>query len=174
MQSGDREAMHTVYRTYVRYLTATAARYLPDDEDVKDVLQNAFMKIFSSISSFTYSGVGSLRAWMTRIVVNEALKWLARGHRLELVEIDDIAHDSADDDDVDTDEISVQELHRLIRDLPDGYRAVFNLYVIEGRSHKEIAQLLGIKPDSSASQFHRAKAMLADRIKKYNLKKSHS
>ena len=74
------------------------------------------------------------------------------------------------DDDPDTDDLTSEEMKRLIRQLPDGYRAVLNLYIVEGKSHKEIAQLLGIKPDSSASQLHRAKNMLARIIKNY---KSH-
>ena len=72
-----------------------------------------------------------------------------------------------DDNEPDIGEIPAEKIHEMIRDLPDGYRMVFNLYAIEGKSHKEIADMLGIKPDSSASQFHRAKNMLAREIEKY-------
>ena len=154
VQSGDTTAMRSLYNLHIRYLTAVCARYLARDEDVKDALQEAFLKIFTSIGRFKYRGEGSLRAWMTRIVINEALKLLRREQRIDTV-------------DLRREEIPAEALHEMIRTLPAGYRTIFNLYVMEQKSHKEIAALLGISESTSASQLHRAKALLAEKIKHY-------
>lgn len=163
---GDASAMDVLYAEYATCLTAVCARYIPDDDDMRDVLQEAFIKIFTTIDTFDYRGSGSLKAWMCRIVVNESLQWLRQRRRSPIGRMEADPPDLPDDD-PEPDDLSSDELTRLIRQLPDGYRAVLNLYVVEGKSHKEIAQLLGIKPDSSASQFHRAKNMLARIIKDY-------
>lgn len=166
VRSGDTTAMRLLYDSHVRYLTAVCARYVARDEDVKDVLQESFLKIFSSIGRFEYRGEGSLRAWMTRIVINEALKLLRREQRLDLVDLKPVHSDKADEP-PETEEIPTEVLHRMIRTLPAGYRTVFNLYVMEQKSHRQIAALLGISESTSASQLHRAKALLAEKIKHY-------
>ena len=166
IKKGDAEARHLMYKQYVRYLAAVCSRYISNDEDLKDVLQESFLRIFSSIGTFNYQGEGSLKAWMSRITLNESLKWLKQNKSLELVEIGDeeldIPEDAPDIEGVPTDVI-----YQMIRSLPDGYRTVFNLFVIDGKSHREIAQMLGIKESSSASQLHHAKAMLAEKITQF-------
>lgn len=166
IRKGDERAMRVLYCQYIRYLSAVCSRYIYDEEDIRDVLQDAFLKIFSSINSFEYRGEGSLKGWMTKIVLNETLKFVKRSCRLNFVELKQEEMDVSDEA-PDTEGITPSVIHSMIRDLPDGYRTVFNLYVIEEKSHKEIAELLGIKENTSASQYHRAKAMLADKIKKY-------
>lgn len=167
VRQGNAMAMRQLYSTYVRYLAAICSRYVVNNEDVRDVLQDSFIKIFSNIASFEYKGKGSLKGWITRIVVNESLKFLQRDNRFEFVEISEHKHDQPDEEpDVETLPSSV--LFNLIRELPDGYRAIFNLYVIENKSHKEIAKLLDIKESTSASQLHRAKSLLATKIRQYN------
>ncbi len=164
---GDNTATEWIYRRHVRYLSALCSRYITEDEDIKDVLQEAFIKIFTSLNSFTYRGEGSLKAWMARITLNETLKFLRNNSRLNLASIDDTDMNIADGNSMETDGISTDVLHQLIRELPDGYRTVFNLYIVDDKSHKEIASLLGIKENTSASQLHKAKAMLAQKIKHY-------
>lgn len=167
IKAGDNAAMRELYRRYVRYLSAICSRYISDDEDVKDVLQDAFVKIFSSIGTFEYRGSGSLKAWMARITLNQALKFLNK-NRLSGVPLDDEFHNLPDEDEEpDSKKVPSKALFQMIRDLPEGYRTVFNLYVVEGRSHKEIAGMLGISEATSASQLHRAKAALADKIRSY-------
>ncbi|GET46161.1 RNA polymerase sigma factor [Capnocytophaga felis] len=166
IQKGSEQAMREIYCKYVRYLTAVCSRYLQDEEDVKDVLQEGFLKIFSSVSSFEYRGVGSLKGWMTKIIVNETLKFMKRNSQAMFVELKQEKMDTIDDE-PDTSGIPSDVIHQMIRELPEGYRTIFNLYVIEEKSHKEIAALLNIKENSSASQFHRAKLLLADKIKQY-------
>ncbi len=160
-------AMKTVYSTYIRYLAAICSRYIVNNEDVKDVLQDSFLKIFSGIASFEYRGRGSLKGWITKITVNETLKFLQKNNRFEFVEISEKEHDKPDEE-PDVDALPSSVLFNLIRELPDGYRTIFNLYVIENKSHKEIAKLLDIKESTSASQLHRAKSLLATKIRQYN------
>lgn len=167
VKQGDAMAMKTVYSTYIRYLAAICSRYIVNNEDVKDVLQDSFLKIFSGIASFEYRGRGSLKGWITKITVNETLKFLQKNNRFEFVEISEQEHDKPDQE-PDVDALPSSVLFNLIRELPDGYRTIFNLYVIENKSHKEIAKLLDIKESTSASQLHRAKSLLATKIRQYN------
>ena len=164
---GDNTAIEWIYRKHVRYLSALCSRYITEDEDIKDVLQESFIKIFTSLDSFEYRGEGSLKAWMAKITLNETLKFVRNNSRLPINSIDDKDTNIADGDSMETEDIPTDVLHRFIRELPDGYRTVFNLYVIDDKSHKEIAQLLGIKENTSASQLHKAKSMLAQKIKHY-------
>lgn len=108
---------------------------------------------------------------MTKVTVNEVLKFQRRNGRIEFVGISENEHDLPVDE-PDIDSLPSELIFQMIRDLPDGYRTIFNLYVVENRSHKEIASLLGIKESTSASQLHRAKAMLAEKIRLYNNSKT--
>ena len=164
---GDNTATEWIYRRHVRYLSALCSRYITEDEDIKDVLQESFIKIFTSLDSFKYRGEGALKAWMAKITLNETLKFVRNNSRLPIDSIDDKDTNIADGDSMETEDIPTDVLHQFIRELPDGYRTVFNLYVIDDKSHKEIAQLLGIKENTSASQLHKAKSMLAQKIKHY-------
>lgn len=164
---GDNTATEWIYRKHVRYLSALCSRYITEDEDIKDVLQESFIKIFTSLDSFKYRGEGALKAWITKITLNETLKFVRNNSRLPIDSIDDKDTNIADGDSMETEDIPTDVLHQFIRELPDGYRTVFNLYVIDDKSHKEIAQLLGIKENTSASQLHKAKSMLAQKIKHY-------
>lgn len=160
----DSRGTRVFYDRYAGYLTAVALRYVPDRSAVKDILQEAFLRIFDAVDRFEYRGEGSLRSWACRIVVNGALKSLRGQGKLQYVE--DLP-DVPEEEDVPVQQVPAAVLQRLIQELPDGYRTVFNLYVFEKKSHREIAGLLGIKEDSSASQFFRARALLARQIKTY-------
>lgn len=167
IHSGDASGRKYLYCEYIRYLTAVCSRYIIEPEDVKDVLHDSFIKIFATIESFEHRGAGSLKAWLSRVVVNEALRFLKSSCRTEIVPItadEDLIADEAPD----IEEIPPSVLHGMIRELPTGYRTILNLFVFEEKSHREIAELLGIKESSSASQYHRAKRMLAEKIKKYH------
>ena len=167
LQEGDKTAAREFYTRYGGSLAGVCVRYIADEEDVKDVIQNALVHIFSHITDFKYRGKGSLEAWVVRIAVNESLKFLRTKDQHELLQPDyDIVDES--DDDLSVRDIPPDIIRQMLNRLPTGYRTVLNLYVFEGKSHKEIATLLGIKKDSSASQFHKAKKMLAQMIRKYN------
>ena len=167
LQEGDKAAAREFYTRYGGSLAGVCVRYIADEEDVKDVIQNALVHIFSHITDFKYRGKGSLEAWVVRIAVNESLKFLRTKDQHELLQPDyDIVDES--DDDLSVRDIPPDIIRQMLNRLPTGYRTVLNLYVFEGKSHQEIARLLGIKKDSSASQFHKAKKMLAQMIRKYN------
>ena len=150
--SGSRDAMHRLYDRYIGYVMAVGLRYVPDRDEVRDVVQDSFVKIFSSISRFEYRGEGSLKGWMLRIVANEAISYAKAKTKFVFTDVERVPPDV---------------LTRLIGTLPDGYRLVLNMYVFEQKSHKEIAAELGIKESTSASQYLRAKKLLATRIKNY-------
>lgn len=162
--AGDASALRRIYDRHAGFVAAVAGRYMANDEDVKDVVQEAMVKILTSLGSFEYRGPGSLRRWMARIAVNEALKCLKAAMRLSFTDLADLAETAAEDDPP-PDALSADTVYEQIRRLPDGYRTVFNLYVVEGMSHREIAAELGISEGTSASQLHRAKALLASRLK---------
>ncbi|MDE5839724.1 MAG: sigma-70 family RNA polymerase sigma factor [Muribaculaceae bacterium] len=166
LETDRHRATKEIYSAYAGFVTGICARYLSCDDDIKDVAQESFVKIILSVKSFRYAGAGSLTAWIKRIAVNCSLNYLRDNNRILFSssshEIPEVA-----DDPPDTENISASELAVLIRELPDGYRTVFNLYAIEGKRHKEIAELLGIKENSSASQYLRAKALLAMKIREY-------
>lgn len=167
LQEGDKSAAREFYAHYASSLAGVCARYIADEDDLKDVFQNAFLHIFSHIGEFEYRKEGSLEAWATKVMVNESLKFLRTSKQHELLQPDyDVVDES--DDDLSISDIPPDIIRQMLSHLPTGYRTVLNLYVFEGKSHQEIATLLGIKKDSSASQFHKAKKMLAKLFKKYN------
>lgn len=168
LRSGNKAAQKALYENYVGSLAAVCSRYITSSDDMKDVLQEAFIKIFTQFDSYTYRGEGSLKAWMTRIVVNLAISFLKSNGRLNTVNDDKaMAKAAEDEEEPDADGVPPDALQEMIKSLPDGYRAVLNLYVFEGKSHKEIATLLNIKATSSASQLFHAKALMAKKIKEY-------
>ncbi len=166
IRRGDTSAFRQLYLLYVKYLSAICSRYITDENDRKDILQEAFLKIWSSIGSFSYRGEGSLKAWMSKITVNLSLKHLRDSGKLHYEDIDSLKEDIAESE-IDAGRVPTDTLMRFIRELPDGYRTVFNLFVVEGLSHKEIAKMLGIKENTSASQLFKAKAMMAEKIRNY-------
>lgn len=165
-RKGNKEAMNKLYLEYADYLTGICARYIPNEDALKDVLQESFIKIFTQINRFEYRGKGSLKAWLTKIVINEALIHL-RKRQAYLVPLKEATTMDFTDEEPDVENIDTHVLYSFIQQLPSGYRTVFNLFVIEEKSHKEIAELLQITPSTSASQFARAKSMLAKMIKEY-------
>lgn len=166
---GDSDAVDKLYDGYAGYLAGVCSRYVSNRDDLHDVMQESFIKIITKISSFSYRGKGSLKAWLTKVAVNESLRFLKAQNPLIFDSIDDnIADMPCDEPDVEG--IDMNDIAAMIARLPDGYRAVFNLFAIEGKSHKEIASMLNIKPDTSASQYLRAKRMLAAMIKEHKRK----
>lgn len=165
----EEAAWKELFGAYSGNLSYVCSRYIIEKDDVHDVLQNSFIKMFRSIDSFEYRGNGSLKAWATRIVINESLKHIKQNINLKADTDLNTIPDFSDDDEPDFDNISKERIMEMIRELPEGYRTVFNLYVFEEKSHKEIAQMLGIAENSSASQLHRAKAILAQKVNEYKM-----
>lgn len=165
IQNGDRAAMRRLYDQYSGYIMAIVMRYVPDKDDVPDVVQEAFIKIFTSIELYEYRGEGTLKMWLSRVTANEALGFLRRKGNITFT---DNIPDEPIDDEPDISQITNEALTEMIASLPEGYRVVLNLYVFGQMTHKEIADELGITPSTSASQYYHAKKMLADKIKEYN------
>ena len=163
----DTAAVRAIYDSYAQYLFAVCRRYTGDSESAADVLQDSFVKIFTSLDRFEWRGEGSLKSWMRRIAVNEALMYLRSRKRDEGFVSSVQPPENVPDEEPEVDDIPMPELQRMIAELPEGYRTVFNLYVFENMSHKEIAAALGISENTSYSQFSRAKTLLAKKIKEY-------
>lgn len=169
LQDGNNAAAQEFYSLYGDYLAGVCSLYIDNEEDLKDVLQDALINIFCHIDDFEYRGAGSLQAWSKKVVISQSLKFLRKKMRHEQLKIAfDLDYDIEDDDDPSLNGIPPEAIKEMLTRLPIGYRTVFNLYVFENKSHQEIALLLGIEKSSSASQLHRAKKMLMKMIKSYN------
>lgn len=165
---GDRTAYAELYRRYGGRLFGICLRYVGNRDTAEDILHDGFLKIYGSFDKFTWMGKGSLQAWTDRVMVNTALQFLRRNDVMyQSTPLENVpeAYEQPDADLIDT--IPSDVLMRFIRELPTGYRTVLNLYVFEGKSHKEIAALLGINERSSASQLTRAKASLALKVRNW-------
>ncbi len=162
-QKQDPGAQKALYEKYSGLFYAICLRYMKNNVEAEDLLVTSFYKIFSKIDQ--YQGNGSFEGWMKRIVVNECLMQIRKNNNLNLhVEIEK-AYDLKQDSTA-ISNISYQELLELLDDLPTGYRTVFNLYVIEGYKHREIAEQLGISINTSKSQLILAKKKLREIYKK--------
>lgn len=161
-RKGDRLAQKELYDTYSRKMMGVCLRYASDRETARDLLQDGFVKIYTSISSFT--GVGSFEGWMRKVFVNCALEFLRKSDVLrDATNLDNTAELAQPDSSV-ISNMSAAELMNMVQELPTGFRTVFNLFAIEGYSHKEISEMLDITESTSRSQFTRAKQMLQRRI----------
>ena len=164
-RQGDNVARKQLYEQYAGLLMAVCLRYSGDRDTAQDILHDGFLKAFRSFGQFQYKGEGSLRAWLTRIMVNGALEVLRRRNVLNEQPIEELPGDIEDEEELEL--IPQSVLMQFIQELPDGYRTVFNLYVFEEKSHKEIAEILGITEHTSSSQFFRAKKLLMKKISEY-------
>jgi RNA polymerase sigma factor (sigma-70 family) len=156
------KSQRELYRRFNGKMMAVCRRYAGDLTEAEDMLQEAFIKVFTNIEQYRFEG--SLEGWIRRIVIHSALEIL----RKRLIRFTDIDAEAETLSSPDTDAfaaLSASELMRLICDLPDGYRVVFNLYVIEGYDHNEIATLLGISAATSRSQLLKARRALQEQIK---------
>ncbi len=165
IRSGEREALRRLYDRYSGYAMAIGLRYLPEGDEVRDVLQDSFVRILTSIGQFNYHGEGSLKSWVSRIVSNRSVDYLREHQRFRVV--NGIPDEPDEEEEPDVGGVPPDVLTRMIGRLPVNYRTVLNLYIFEQRSHREIAQLLDIKESTSSSLFFRAKKMLARMIKDY-------
>lgn len=163
-KNGERLAQKELYETYSRKMMGVCLRYVSDRETARDLLQDGFVKVFTSMEMDSYSGLGSFEGWMRKIFVNCALEYLRRSDVLrEAADLDNTAELVHPDSSVISD-MSASELMKLVQELPAGFRAVFNLFAIEGYSHKEISEMMNITESTSRSQFTRAKQLLQRKI----------
>lgn len=165
-RAGDNSARKQLYTLYSKQMLAICYRYTGDMDAAHDVLHDGFIKIFTN---FSFRGESSLCTWVTRVMITQSLDYLRKQQRLNKVvtyeeEIPEVIDWTASEE---SNKISEEQLLIFIAELPEGCRTVFNLYVFDGKSHKEIGELLHIKEHSSTSQLHRAKFLLIQKIKDY-------
>ena len=162
-KAGDRRAQKAIYGLLGPKMFAVCLRYMGNREQAEDVLQDGFVALFSTLGS--YLGEGSFEGWARKIFVNTALMSLRKHDVLRQSEDVDAARNMVGDTPSATDDIGYKELLKYISELPPGFRVVFNMYVMEGYSHKEIGEELGISEVTSRSQLQRARMLLQDKIR---------
>ncbi len=154
---------------------ATIVRYVGRGDVAQDVLQDTLVRALRGFSQFKWRGKGSLGGWLNRMAVNMSLNYLRDNrHMLHVASIDERPEAglvASEPEPADVERIDLADLMRLVEELPTGYRTVFNMYCIEGYSHREIASELGISVNTSSSQLARAKALLARKINDYVARK---
>jgi len=160
---GDARAQKSIYDMLSGKMFALCIRYMGDRDTAEDVLQDGFVTLFSKLD--TYSGEGSFEGWARKIFVNTALMSLRRNDALKDSDDLDSAFGLSESSPGPIQNIGYKELSKLIADLPAGFRTVFNMYVVEGYSHKEIGEALGISEVTSRSQLQRARVLLQSKIK---------
>lgn len=157
---GDNSACHELYRLYSRAMYNTALRLVRDRDDAQDVLQESFISAFTHLASFR--GTSTFGAWLKRIVINKSISQLQKNRPEMLDEGHDVPDDEADPFHEHEYALSVEDVKRGMAQLPDGYRAVLSLYLMEGYDHQEISEILDISVGTSKSQYNRAKRKLRD------------
>lgn len=166
---GKKDAQSRLYSRYSPRLLALCLRYTGDYQEAQDLLHDGFIKIFGNIKKFNYRHEGCLGNWLSTVMRNECLQYLKKKKKAvaSSLSIEDIDIPEEEDEVPDIYTVPKDVLLEYIAELPDGYRTVFNLYVIDGFSHNQIAGILGINAKSSSSQLSRAKKILASRVIKY-------
>lgn len=169
-QKGDAKAQKALVLRYASLLLTVGRRYMKNEVDAEDILQDSFIKIFQSFKQFD-PNKGTLDGWMKRIVINTALKQY-RSQKQHLPTENLEQHNEVFILPSVYEKLHEEDLIQLISSIPEGYRQVFNLYAIEGYSHKEVAEMLEIAEASSRSSLSRARAHLQKRIKKNKMSES--
>jgi RNA polymerase sigma factor (sigma-70 family) len=158
----DGKAQEALYQQYAAILFGICLKYSPNRTEAEDSLQDAFITIFSRIEQ--YEGKGSFEGWMKRITVNTVLQ---KYRKKRLFDIADEGKIEEPDIEVEQESIPLDYLLKIIQELPDRYRLVFNLYVLDNYSHKEIAEMLGISDGTSKSNLARARMILKTKIETF-------
>lgn len=162
LRSKNPIAQKNIFEHYGSFLYRVAYRYVRDRMTAEDLVVDSFLKIFEGAANFRFDNLRSFEAWMKRIVINESLMLLRKQANFNLMPESEAIEVPVDDNILDS--ISSDEIYQLIAELPDGYRTVFNLFAIEGYSHKEIAEQLNINEGTSKSQLNHARKLLQKKI----------
>ena len=162
-KKGDRHAQEFLFNQYYKNLYAIGMRYLSDHHDTEDVVILTFTRVFKNLNGFIYSGPESLGKWIRTILINEAIRSLKKRRMIQFNE--DLIYLDQESNGVSAiQHLQANDILRMIERLPSGYRTVFNLYVVEGYAHKEIAVMLGISENTSKSQLKKARGHLMNSI----------
>jgi RNA polymerase sigma-70 factor, ECF subfamily len=157
----NRHAQQKIYSKYAPKMLSVCRQYVKDVHQAEDIMITAFMKVFTSLKNFEHKG--SFEGWIRRIMINECISFLRVHKKVKFLEDEIIVDETYNNIES---QLSIDDIQSLIDQLPDGYKMVFNLYVIEGYKHHEIATMLGINEGTSKSQLSHARKMLQDQINK--------
>lgn len=158
----DLHAQKELYHLFAPKMLAVCYRYAYDQLEAEDILQEGFIKVFSQLHKYLHKG--SLEGWIRRIMVHTAIDHVRKERKFRFqLQIDEVETDTIMEKE--WDQLYFEDITKLIQELPDGFRIVFNLYAIEGYSHKEIAKKLNITSSTSRSQYARARSLLQQKIK---------
>ncbi len=160
--AGKRKYQEILYKQFSKKMFGVCLYYTKDYTEAEDVVQEGFMKIFKYVGQF--SNKGSFEGWMRKIMVNTALEKFRKQHNMFAVSSIEPYCEDLSFDDI-SDQISAQELMQMIQELSPKYKVVFSLYAIEGYSHAEISELLGISEGTSKSNLSRARKILQEKVK---------
>ena len=159
---GNPRAQRMLFDRFSSKMLGVCLRYAKDSEQADDILQDGFVKVFTKLKDF--KNAGSLEGWIRRVMVNTALdQILKNGKTLGDVSVEDVQYKIENNDHI-AERLMAEDLLKLINSMPDGYKVVFNMFAIEGYTHNEIADTLGISESTSKSQYSRARAYLRERI----------
>jgi RNA polymerase sigma-70 factor (ECF subfamily) len=166
-RKGDLQAMHRLYKMYVRAMYNTSIRIVANQLDAEDILQESFASAFSKLG--TFKEAASFGAWLKRIVINKSINHVKK-QKIWVEDIDYLTEKEDNTDEISDDsiftEVSPEMINEAIKTLPDKAKVVFNLYLLEGYQHKDIAKMLKISESTSKSQYQRARKLLQDKLLK--------
>ena len=155
--SGDPQMQRFLYQRFASIMYGVCLRYSENQEDANDLLQEGFIKVYRNLDKFR--GEGSFEGWIRRIFINTSIEHFRK--KVKLYNVSEVQENTVEDTDLNAlDSLAVKDIMKIINELSPGYKQIFNLHVIEGFSHKEIADMLGITEGTSKSQLARAKAVL--------------
>lgn len=166
---GKSIAQQKLFEMFAPKMMGVCLRYMKYQEEAEDVLQDGFVKVFNKLSAFESNG--SLEGWIRRIMVNTALDQLRKNAKFSTSYSLEDQEYKLEKTDFIVENLMAEDLMKLINDMPDGYKVVFNMFAIEGYSHKEIAETLSISENTSKSQYSRARAYLRERLEKENVER---
>lgn len=161
----DRRAQQHLFNLFAPKMLGVCRQYFRDADRAEEVMLMGFLKVFNHLEDF--QNKGSFEGWVRRIMVNQSISELRKDSKFRFVQDTDIENESSYSVEMDT-ELEADEIQELIDELPEGYRTVFVLYVIEGYKHNEIAELLKISENTSKSQLHKARKLLQTKFKEQN------
>lgn len=163
---GDSKCQQIVYQKFYGKMLGACMRYSKDREEARDILQDGFLKVFTNIRSYT--GTGSFEGWIRRVIINTALDYIRKNRKMIQYANSDYVEENAEEikeeDDSEYLNISTEEIMKAVQQLPTAYRTVFNMFVVDGFSHQEIADQLGINIGTSKSNLSKAKVHLKNHL----------
>jgi RNA polymerase sigma-70 factor (ECF subfamily) len=160
--NGDNKAFKKIYDIHSPTMYSICLRYMKNEDEAKDALQEGFIKVFNKINKFTFSG--SFEGWMKRIFVNTSIEQIRkRRNHLDVSELN--SNEIKLTAKIETGTMDAEKMMTLVQQLPDGYRTVFNMFIVDGYSHREISEHLGINENTSKSQLFKARKQLQEWLK---------